>query len=64
MINQTKEREKAKELLHRMYKVENANFYTAKNSSLIAIEEMLSSDYLKEDMVHFWVKVKEEVESL
>jgi hypothetical protein len=59
-------KEKAKEILFKMYKVENGKnqkpncFYIAKNSSLIAVNEILEVN--QEDL--YWKDVKKELEKI
>jgi len=58
-------KDKAKEILFKMYKVENGKkqkpncFYTAKNSSIIAVNEILE---VNDD--NYWKEVKKELQNI
>jgi len=53
-------KEKAKELVDKMYGVTD---YQAKQSALIAVEEILKLDIYKSDQ-WYWEEVKEEIEDI
>jgi len=61
-------KEKAKEIFFKMYKVENSKkeqpncYYTAKNSSFVAVNEILNAQ--QGEMVNYWEKVKEELKTI
>ena len=64
----TQPKEKAREIFFKMYKVENSKkeqpncYYTAKNSSFIAVNEILHTQ--QGEMLNYWEKVKEELENI
>jgi hypothetical protein len=66
-MRQTAPKEKAKELVDKMwiYSLPNANgsWQNAKQCALIAVDEVLSLDIYQSDQ-YYWQEVKQEIEKL
>lgn len=63
-------KEKAEELVERMYACAEINEFTAKRCALVAVDELINLDYNSLEYygilssTDYWIEVKQEIESI